>query len=109
MKDYIEDYENMTREEIQKIVTYHSELGEGTSGYLLSNEQIDQLLQLHIKGVREIIGKDQQQMVTDDGFDGQYCEVCDCEVNDESECACEIRNKLRQEQRQKLEGLQPKE
>ena len=31
------------REEIEKIITYHSELGEGTSGYLLSNDQIDAL------------------------------------------------------------------
>ena len=50
------------REGIEKIITYHSELGEGTSGYLLSNDQIDALEALfksHLQAeVEEIIGED---------------------------------------------------
>ena len=33
------------RKQLEDICTYHSELGEGTSGYLLSNEQFDQIEQ----------------------------------------------------------------
>ena len=47
------------KEDIEKIITYHSELGEGTSGYLLSSEQIDELVALF----KRFAGEDKKEIV----------------------------------------------
>lgn len=62
---------------------------------------IDQLLQLHIQGVREIIGQDEDVTLKD--LDPKEFNM---ELN---QVHRQGRNELRREQRQKLEGLQPKE
>ena len=59
------------REQIEKIVTYYSEDGEGTAGYLLSTKQIDQLEALIQSRERALVERIQADLVFMRGNKGQ--------------------------------------
>lgn len=62
------------------------------------------LYQLHIEGVREVIGKDEKKIPVEEYDEETYCDRCDTMYGGEyeSDCHCDIRNQLRAEQREKL-------
>ena len=92
-----------TKEKIYEICTYHSELGEGTSGYCLSNEQFEKLFDLFteerkrvIKEVKEIVIKDIEDL-----------ENHDCRLEPMGYvCPLEEKNLYRQELLAKLSELE---
>jgi hypothetical protein len=75
------------RDEIRELSIYHS--SEGTSGYLLSEKQVDSIMTLIQQEVRECIGEDESEQIISSCIHG----ITSPNVH---------RNKLRSDIREKL-------
>jgi len=74
-------------EQIRQTCTYYSELGEGTAGYDLSEEQFGKVFDLINKHVADVIGADEDDFTR--------------KLNDDSWTNETLRNELRAEQRKR--------
>jgi hypothetical protein len=84
------------QEEIKRIATYSSD--EGTSGYLLSEEQFDAIMAKVAEHDRYVIGEDEKQ---DWDEEQGFCQKCGYQPYDNQDCICVFKNSIRAEQRKR--------